>query len=155
MVWFIVISLLIIGLILLIVEVVFIPGTTVVGILGVAFSIVGVLMSYHHFGNTVGFYILLTSLVATAIALYYSFKSGAWNKFSNKSTMESKVNEGTQSHLRVGDVGKTLSALRPFGKAAFGSSIVEVRSVGMYAEPGMDVRIMQIEGNQIIVDIIT
>ena len=155
MVWFIIISLLVIGLILLVVEVVFIPGTTVVGILGVAFSVVGVILGYQNFGNTVGFYVLLSTLLLTGVSLYLSFRSGAWNKFSNKSAMQSKVNEGTISHLKVGDIGETLSALRPFGKAEFGSSVVEVRSAGAYAEAKSRVKIIQIDLNQIIVDIIT
>ena len=74
MVWLIILSFLVVGLVLLIVEVVFIPGTTVVGILGVICSIVGVMMTYSHFGNTVGFYVLLSTLVTTGVALFYSFK---------------------------------------------------------------------------------
>jgi membrane-bound ClpP family serine protease len=155
MVLFIVISLLILGLILLIVEVVFIPGTTVVGLLGVALSIAGVLLAYQNFGKTAGFYAMLCALVATGFALYLSFKSGAWRRFANKSAIESRVNEGSLTHLKVGDVGETLSALRPFGKAEFGNSIVEVRSAGNYAEPKSKIRIVQIESNQIIVEIIT
>jgi membrane-bound ClpP family serine protease len=155
MTWFIIISLLLIGLALLIVEVVFIPGTTVVGILGVIFSIVGVVISYESFGNTVGFYVLLTTLIGTIAALFFSFRSGAWSKFSNKSAIHSKVNEGMFAGLKVGDEGKALSALRPFGKAEFGDIVVEVRSIGAYAEPKSRIKIIQIEANQIIVDILT
>jgi membrane-bound ClpP family serine protease len=155
MMWFIIISLIIIGLILLIVEVVFIPGTTVVGLLGVAFSVIGVIVTYQNAGDTAGFYVLMTTLVGTAIALYFSFRSGAWNTFSLKTSIQSKVNEGITSHLKVGDEGETISALRPFGKAEFGNSVVEVRSVGTYTEPKSRVKIIQIDSNQIIVDIIT
>jgi membrane-bound ClpP family serine protease len=155
MVLFIIISLLVLGLVLLIVEVVFIPGTTVVGLLGIALSVAGVLLAYQNFGKTVGFYVMLATLIATGIGLYLSFKSGAWRRFANKSAIESRVNEGSITHLKVGDTGETLSALRPFGKAEFGSSIVEVRSAGNYAEPKSKVRIVQIEAHQIIVEIIT
>ena len=71
--WIIVISLLLIGLTLIIVELVFIPGTTVVGLLGLIFAIVGIVISYSHFGNDVGFYILLASLASTLAALFYGF----------------------------------------------------------------------------------
>jgi membrane-bound ClpP family serine protease len=154
MTWFIILALLIIGLVLLIIEVVFIPGTTVVGILGIVFSIVGVVVSYQNFGSTVGFYVLLTTLITTAVSLYFSFKSSSWGAFALKSSLTSKVNEGLNADLKVGDLGETLSALRPFGKAQFGELIVEVRSIGSYAEPKSKVKIIQIEGTQIIVDII-
>jgi membrane-bound ClpP family serine protease len=155
MIWFIIISLIIIGLILLIVEVVFIPGTTIVGILGGAFAVIGVVITYQNIGSTAGFYVLLVTLVATALALYFSFRSGAWNAFSLKSAIQSKVNEGATSHLKVGDEGETISALRPFGKAEFGNLVVEVRSLGTYTEPKSRVKIIQIDSSQIIVDIIT
>lgn len=146
---------LLLGLALLVIEVVFIPGTTVVGILGVVSSIAGIVMSYNNFGNTIGFYVLMSSLVATGIALYFSFKSGAWTRFSNRSSIKGKVNEGTITHLKVGDAGESISALRPFGKADFGGTQVEVRSAGNYVEPRSRIRIVRIDGNQILVDIIT
>src|SRR5687768_1959980 len=103
--WIVIISLLLIGLVLLVVEVVFIPGTTVVGLLGVGFSVVGVIAGYKQFGETTGFYILMSTLVITAIGLFFSFRSGMWNKFSLASTITSKVNEGKNAALTVGDIG--------------------------------------------------
>jgi membrane-bound ClpP family serine protease len=154
MIWFIIISLLVIGLALLIAEVIFIPGTTIVGILGVIFSIAGVLMSYDHFGSSVGFYVLLGTLIATAVALFFSFRSGAWTRFSLKSSIRGKVNEGITGELKPGDEGIALSALRPSGKAEFKDRIVEVRTDGRYAEAQSKVRIVQIDSNQILVELI-
>jgi membrane-bound ClpP family serine protease len=150
--WTIIISLLIIGLVLLIVEVVFIPGTTVVGILGVIFSITGVVISYRHFGNTTGFYVLLATLLATGGALFYSFKSGTWDRFSLKDTNSGKVNEGLTATLSVGEQGVAVSTLRPSGKAEFKNELFEVRSQGGYVEANTRVRIIEINQQQIIVE---
>ena len=150
--WIIVISLIAIGLTLFIVEVVFIPGTTVVGLLGVLFGAAGIAISYKHFGNTVGTYILLITVVAIAGSLYYSFKSGAWSKFSLKSSIKSKVNEGMLTHLNIGDVGVTRSTLRPIGNADFNGKTFEVRSLAEYIEANEKVRIINIESGQIIVE---
>jgi membrane-bound ClpP family serine protease len=150
--WTIIISLLIIGLVLLIVEVVFIPGTTIVGILGVIFSITGVVISYRHFGNTTGFYVLLSTLLATGGALYYSFKSGTWDRFSLKDTSKGKVNEGLTATLSVGELGVAVSTLRPSGKAEFKNELFEVRSQGGYIEARTKVRIIEINQQQVIVE---
>ena len=150
--WIIVISLLLIGLTLIIVELVFIPGTTVVGLLGLIFAIVGIVISYSHFGNDIGFYILLATLASTLAALFYSFRSGAWSKFSLKSSINSKVNEGIMSSLQIGDEGITVSTLRPMGKAEFNSKTFEVKTSGNYIERGEKVRITQIESHQIVVE---
>lgn len=150
--WIIVISLLLIGLTLIIVELVFIPGTTVVGLLGLIFAIVGIVISYSHFGNDIGFYILLATLASTLAALFYSFRSGAWSKFSLKSSISSKVNEGIMASLHIGDEGITVSTLRPMGKAEFNSKTFEVKTSGNYIERGEKVKITQIESNQIVVE---
>jgi membrane-bound ClpP family serine protease len=150
--WIIVLSLLVIGLILLIVEVIFIPGTTVVGILGVVFSCVAVVISYKHFGSDTGLYVLSSALVLTLAALIYSFKSGAWNRYSLKSSSNSKVNEGMTLSLKTGDEGITVSSLRPVGKAEFDDKIYEVKTFGEYIEPKERVRIIQLESQQIIVE---
>lgn len=150
--WIIIISLLAIGLGLIIVELVFIPGTTVVGLLGLIFTIVGIVISYSHFGDTTGFYILMGTSVTTLVALFYSFRTGAWTRFSLKSSMNSKVNEGMLSTLTVGDEGTTRSALRPMGTAEFGNQQYEVRSLGSFVESGSRIKIVQILSNQIIVE---
>lgn len=150
--WIIIISLLAIGLGLIIVELVFIPGTTVVGLLGLIFTIVGIVISYNHFGNNTGFYILMGTSVTTLVALFYSFRSGAWTRFSLKSSMNNKVNEGMLNQLSVGDEGTTRSALRPMGTAEFGNQQYEVRSLGSFVESGSRIKIVQILSNQIIVE---
>jgi membrane-bound ClpP family serine protease len=150
--WTIVISLLIIGLILLVVEVIFIPGTTVVGILGIIFSITGVIICYRHFGNHIGFYVLLSTLVATGGALFYSFKSGTWERFSLKESNQGKVNEGMTASLAVGDEGLSISALRPVGKAEFKNGIFEVKTLGEYVEPQMRIKIIEISIQHVIVE---
>jgi membrane-bound ClpP family serine protease len=150
--WIIIIAVLIIGLALIILELVFIPGTTVVGLLGLVFTIVGIVITYNHFGSDVGLWVLLITLTITAISLFYSFKSGSWSKFSLKSSINSKVNEGSTSLLQVGDEGITLSALRPMGKAEFNEKIFEVSSQGNFIEPKQKIKIIQISSQQIIVE---
>jgi len=150
--WIIVLSLLLIGLALIIVELVFVPGTTVVGLLGLIFAIVGIVISFSHFGNAIGFYVLLAMLATTLGGLFYSFRSGAWTKFSLKSSMDSKVNEGIMASVHIGDEGITVSTLRPTGKAEFNSKTFEVKTSGNYVERGEKVKITQIESHQIVVE---
>jgi membrane-bound ClpP family serine protease len=150
--WIIILALLVIGLGLVIVELVFIPGTTVVGLLGLIFTGTAVIISYNHFGSDVGFFVLMGTLVATLVALFYSFRTGAWTKFSLKSSNDGKVNEGLLSDLHIGDEGVTVSTLRPIGKAEFRNRIFEVKTLGSYIEQGQPVKITQIYSNQIVVE---
>ena len=150
--WIIIIALLMIGLALIVAELVFIPGTTVVGILGFIFSAAGIIISYKHFGSDVGFYILIGMSAITLVTLFYSFRSGSWSRFSLKSSIKSKVNEGMVDTLHVGDEGKTISTLRPIGKAEFHNKQFEVKTGGDYVDSGTPIRIVLIHSNQILVE---
>ncbi len=140
------------SLALVVVEVVFIPGTTVVGIIGVLLAIIGIIFGYTSFGSTIGFYILSGTLAALGILLYLSFRNGAWDKFALKSTIAGKNNEGYLESFHVGDEGICISALRPMGKAEFNNRIVEVSSLGDYMDTGMRIRIKEVSAAGIIVE---
>jgi membrane-bound ClpP family serine protease len=151
MLWIIAL-LILVGIALLIIEVVFIPGTTVVGLLGVLFMIAGISFSYSHYGPDTGFFVLIISLTAFAVALFYSFKKGAWKKFSLEKRIESRVNEDKVLELKAGMEGTALSALRPSGNAEFNGEIFEVTTRGDYLAPGSRIRILHIQGNVVVVE---
>jgi membrane-bound ClpP family serine protease len=150
--WIIIISLLTIGLGLILVEVIFIPGTTIVGILGLVFSAVGVYAGYSHFGTEVGHCMLAGTWLVAIASFIYSFRTGAWERFSLKSAIDSRVNEGVTATLSVGDEGILTSTLRPFGKAEFNHVVYEVKALMGYLEQGQRVKIIHIENNQIVVE---
>lgn len=150
--WVTVISLILFGLILIIAEIIFIPGTTIVGILGFLFLIVGVGFSFQYFGSETGWITVGISAAVSGLLLYYSFKSNVWGRFSSKSKIDSRVNEGLLDKIQVGNEGVTLSTLRPFGNAEVNDQIIEVKTFGNYLESGTKIRVVQINLNQIIVE---
>lgn len=150
--WVTVISLILFGLILIIAEIIFIPGTTIVGILGFLFLIVGVGFSFQYFGSETGWITVGISAAVSGLLLYYSFKSNVWGRFSSKSKIDSRVNEGLLDKIQVGNEGVTLSTLRPFGNAEVNDQIIEVKTFGNYLESGTKIKVVQINLNQIIVE---
>lgn len=150
--WLAIAALIVAGVALIIVEVIFIPGTTIVGVLGLLFILAGILFGYNEFGSTTGNYILLGTSIVAAGALYVSFRKGAWKKFSLTTSMDSKVNEGMVSELAAGVEGTAVSALRPMGTAEFNGKIVEVKTNGDYLAPGSRVKIVLIQANDILVE---
>lgn len=152
--WLTVLVLLVVGLILVIIELIFIPGTTIVGIFGFIFSLVGIYLGFSYFGSSVGWLILGGSALITVITVIYSFKSGVWERFALKNAINSRVNEGQGSNLVVGDEGVATSTLKPIGKAEFGNTEYEVSTIGNYVENGHRVKIIKIEVNKIFVEII-
>ncbi|MBS1680844.1 MAG: hypothetical protein JST48_03955 [Bacteroidetes bacterium] len=150
--WITVVSLIFFGLALIVVEIVFVPGTTLVGIFGFLVLIVGVGLSFRYFGSEAGWITVGCTSVTAGIILYYSFSSNVWGKFSLKSKIDSKVNEGELDDVKVGEEGKTISTLRPVGKAELNNKIIEVKTQGEYLESGKRVRVIKILSNQIFVE---
>ena len=147
-----VLSLLSIGLLVLVVEIIFVPGTTVVGLAGFLFMAVGLGLAFFYFGETTGWWVLAGTAVVSGVIIYYSFKSDLWKRFSLKSSIDSKVNEGLTTGLAEGQTGVTVSALRPVGKAELGNQVFEVKTAGDYLESGARVKVVKIFSNQIIVE---
>lgn len=150
--WITVLSLISFGLILLVVEVIFIPGTTVVGIAGLVFMIIGVALSFTYFGDRIGWATVAGTTMATGLLIYYSLRSGFWKRFALKTSMEGRVNQHLTSEISVGQTGQTVSALRPSGKAEIGNKVLEVRTLGDYVEPNTRIRVIKMDLNQIVVE---
>ena len=149
--WITVLALISFGLIMIVVEIIFVPGTTFVGIIGLISTIIGVYFSFVFFGSSVGFGFLAFSIVLFGVALYFGFRGKTWDRFSLKHSIRSKVNEGLTSNLQIAQRGVALSSLRPIGKAEFEGRTYEVKSHGDYIDTGTAIEIIKIEQNNIYV----
>lgn len=150
--WTTVIFLVISGFVLLIVEILFVPGTTVVGILGLLATVLGIYLSFDYFGSEVGWWFTLGSTLFFVLAIYYSFRNKTWEKLALKDTNDGKVNEGLTDSLSVGDKGVAISTLKPIGKAELNNKEYEVRTYGDYVDSGTSIQIIKIDKNNIIVE---
>jgi len=152
--WLPLVAFIALGLILLLAEIIFVPGTTVVGIAGFISMAYGIYLAYETQGTTVGTLTLFGSLVASAVMLYVSFTNRSWERFSLKNTMTSRVNEGYSKEIMIGDRGKTISSLKPIGKALLKDKEIEVRSNGDFIQENTDIEVIRIDGNRIFVKLI-
>ena len=145
-------TLLLIGLILLIVEILFIPGTTVVGIFGFLVSLAGLAFAFLNFEYSVAIWITGVTLVINFAAVWYGFSSGIWKRFSLKSTQSGGAFDGRTDGLEVGMNGLAVSDIKPYGKASFNEIWVEVKSESGFIEVNTPVTITKIENNKISVN---
>ncbi|MBO3700787.1 NfeD family protein [Roseivirga sp. E12] len=150
--WLAIILLTLVGLVLIYLELIFVPGTTILGLLGLALTGIGIYMAYERHGVTSGSIVLVASLLVTVIALVWSFRSNSWSKFSLKEQIRSKVNEHYTVDLRINMKGLAVSDLKPIGKAEFNNKAYEVTSHGHLIESGTEVEIIRLSGNKIIVE---
>jgi len=150
--WLAVVLLVGIGIILIGIELIFVPGTTIVGLIGLGSMVVGIVLGFQYFGANTGWAILgISSIVGFGIIIY-GLRGGAWEKFALKRSIDAKVNQEYPMNLQVGQVGETISTLRPIGKAEFESRIFEVKSYGNYVKQGLKIRIVRIDNKNVFVE---
>ena len=150
--WLVLISLLVLGIIFIVVEIIFVPGTTFVGVFGFILVGAGIFFVYDKHGVQMGNYTLFGCVIFIGILLYYSFKSGTWKKMANASVIDSKVNENIKINMEIGSVGKSISALRPMGTASFDDNFFEVSTLGEFVDADTKIQILEINNKQIIVE---
>jgi membrane-bound ClpP family serine protease len=150
--WLTVISLVVIGVALIIVEIIFVPGTTIVGVIGAILAIIGVSLSFSYFGRSIGWITLGSTAFVSGLMFYWSLRTKAWERFSLKSSISSRVNEVDLDVLKIGEEGTAVSTLRPIGKAELAGKIVEVTTLGPYVESGTKIRIARVSTHQIVVE---
>lgn len=144
-------TLLILGLILILIEVFLIPGTTVVGVVGFLVSLAGVYYAFLSFETGTALWITAIAAAANLAAIWYAFTSDVWQHFSLKSTLKGGAFDGRTLGLAVGMIGKAISDIKPFGKVSFGDQVYEVKSEEGFIEVGKEVNIVKIDNNKILV----
>ncbi len=153
--WISIILLVLIGLVLIYFELIFVPGTTFLGLIGLVLTGIGVYITFENYGSSTGYMVLGGSFVVTIIAIVYSFKAKSWDRFALKDQNNARFNQGYAKALKVDQRGMAISDLKPIGNAEFENKSYEVSSHGDLIEAGQEVQIVRIDRNKIIVDIIS
>jgi len=155
MTWSIIITLIAAGLVFLILEILVIPGTTVIGVVGFILLIISIWGAYTYQGTTYGHYTLAATFVFTFVALYFSLRSKTWKKLSLNNEIDGKVNVIDQNAVTQGDTGITVSRLAPMGNALINGEIYEVATHGDFIDQEKEILVIKVEKNKIIVKLKT
>lgn len=151
MIWLIVLSLVVIGIIFLLLEILVVPGTTIVGLLGMAMIVMGVVISFTNYGTQTGVITLGSSLVLSILAIVLSLKSTTWKKAMLSSSLLGRVNTLEVGSVVPGDEGITITRLNPYGKALIRDQYFEVSSKNSLIDENTPIVVEKIEGTKIIV----
>jgi membrane-bound ClpP family serine protease len=143
--------LIIVGLLFLIIEILVVPGTTVVGVVGFILIAIGVWQTYAAYGTPAGHWVLAGTLVLTIGALALSLRSNTWKRFMLKTDLDGKTNVIEADSVKVGDEGISISRLAPMGKALINNQYFEVSSSGDFIDEQSKVVVTKIEFNKIYI----
>lgn len=136
-----------IGLVLL--EIFFVPGVGIPGIIGAVLMVISLVLAYQ-LSSTIGHYTLGATAVVSVLLLVLAFRSKTWDRLSQKEEITSHVT-ATTDQLTVGQQGVAVSRLNPIGNVRFGEELYEARSRGNFIDDGTNVEIVNIEGIKVTV----
>ncbi len=152
----IVFTLIIAGIALMAVEVFVIPGFGVSGILGMASLITAIFFVT----DTIleGLIYSSGALIVLGVIFYFSFRlprtRRLWKRFSLSTSQTSKggyVGPKPQNEMYLGQVGVSLTQLRPAGTGDFDGVKLDVVTEGGFIRLGSPIKIIAVEGTRIIV----
>jgi len=171
-----------VGFLLLLVEVFVTPGFGVLGVSGLVLMLAGLILSivpttgqgWMPLPARATMDVLrasaawtLVGLIASLLGFYFLTKYFSNIPILNRLVLTAAQPAGAgatttavsgddavgSGEIAVGDRGTTLSPLRPTGRASFGDHQIDVVSAGQWIQAGQAVRVVEIHGNRIVVDL--
>ena len=152
--WTVIAILILIGILMMILEIIVIPGAGFAGIIGFILMAIGIWLAYSKEGVMAGNITLASTLTINVIGLVLTLRSKTWKRASLKTVNSGKVNDIDFNEIAVGEVGITISRCAPMGKAEFKNKFFEVSTLSEFIDEGEKVEIIRIAGNKIYIKII-
>ncbi|MFH2141983.1 MAG: NfeD family protein [Bacteroidota bacterium] len=146
-----IILLILLGIILILLEFLVIPGVTVAGIGGVLSLAAAVYLAYDNYGNEGGNYALAGTSVVVITSLVFALRSRTWKKLMLRSSIDYKINAVELEKVKAGDIGISVSRLAPMGKIQINDEFYEAKSMNEFIDQNTEIVVRKIENNIIIV----
>ena len=135
-----IISLTIIGILLIIAEIVLIPGIFVAGTLGLLAMAGSCWLAFDQYGQTAGLITIAVNILLAVTSTVLTLRSKTWKKLSLHTEIDSRTDSAPEDKgIAVGSEGKTITRLAPMGKVLF------------LIDPGQEVTVILIDDNKIYV----
>jgi membrane-bound ClpP family serine protease len=147
----IILTLITIGLLLLLIEILILPGIAIIGLSGIGLIIIAIYNAYNILGIEVGHTILASTVIGSILIIYFALKTNTWKKLMLKTELKGKVPNLAENLIKVGDNGTSSSRLAPIGKAFINDQFVEVESVDGFVDENKNITVVRIEGNKLYI----
>jgi len=169
-----------IGITLLAIEIFVIPGFGITGLMGILFILISLfailipnrpdelpwpksdfndvqwqLLSNGAWGFSIGFvgFIIIAYILAKFLPKTGPFKGLVLEPALAGVKMEADITAPPQKKgkLKADDIGFAITKLRPAGQAKFEDAVVDVVAEGEFIEKGQKIKIIQIQGNKVVI----
>ncbi len=140
----------VLGVLLTIIEIVILPGSTVAGIGALIMFALGLYFSYSTYGTTIGNYVLAGTILFLIIAIGFALRANTWKRFMLNTNVDGVANT-IETDIKVGDTGISVARLNPMGKVLVNNEYYEAKVINEMIDPNVEIVVVKITGNTLIV----
>lgn len=138
------------GILLLLAELLIIPGVGVAGFLGIASMGGACYVAFTHIGSVCGAVVTVINALILVGVTIYALRAKTWQKLALKTNIDATVGDKSLE-IHLGDHGTAETRLGPMGTARFNGTAVEVKSMQGMISPGTEVEVTLIEDKKVYV----
>jgi membrane-bound ClpP family serine protease len=143
--------LIVVGALLLMAELVLLPGLTVAGILSLASYCAASYLAYASWGiQGVGVVVAIIAVISV-ITIWLSLRAKTWRKFSLGNKIEGSSQSSPDKRVKIGERGVTITRLAPMGKVMIGGQSYEAKSFDIFVDQRTEVEVTGFENFNVIV----
>lgn len=142
------------GVILLIAELVLLPGITIAGIASFCCLVGASAWVFAEFGISYGFVALggVTALVVIILAIFLRPKT--WSKMALHTEITKTIDTPIEELVPNSSTGSALTRLAPMGKVLIEGKTYEAKTMGAYIDQGTKIRVIGYDNQNVIVEAI-
>lgn len=140
----------VLGVLLTIIEIVILPGSTFAGIGALIMFALGLYFSYSTYGTTIGNYVLAGTILFLIIAIGFALRANTWKRFMLNTNVDGVANT-IETDIKVGDTGISVARLNPMGKVLVNNEYYEAKVINEMIDPNVEIVVVKITGNTLIV----
>lgn len=148
----IILFLIFLGVLLLLLEFVVVPGITIAGIGGVVLLGASVYLAFDAYGVLAGIISLAFVIIFVPILVYQIFQSRMGQRMLLNSEIDSHVDKIDDQLIHIGDEGITLGRLAPTGKVKINNLSMEAKSATGFVDQNVKIRVIEVLKTQVIVE---
>lgn len=151
--WLLVLALIVLGFILLLIELLVIPGFGLIGVLGLGALGYGIYVATTQLSPITGIVISMASLAILIGMIRFFPKTAIWKRLRLERTEKKSEGFRAERNLEayIGKLGVSLTPLRPSGIAKIEGRRIDVVTEGIFLPKDTRIKVVSVEGNRVVV----
>ncbi len=154
MAWGIIIGLILMGVVFMIVEMLLLPGVTLGALLSVCSFAGAIYVAFDALGHMAGVSVVVASIAISLLTFVWAIRTDMWKRISLKERVAGSTSQSPSEVIALGSRGVAMSRLAPMGRAKFGDTIIEAKSLESFIDPKSEVEVVGYDNAAVIVKLV-